>query len=88
MRVVYKYVLEAGITNTISLPVGAKVLDVKIQRNDFCIWILLDPQAHNIVNRKFVVIGTGMIFDVPIQEHVGTVMTDDHAYVFHIFEVK
>ena len=37
--------------------------------------------------RSFLVFGTGNPFEVNTKEYHGTVMTTDHNFVFHVFEV-
>lgn len=87
---VWKYELKQMAANiTVSIPEGGTVLSSKIQRDTVCIWVLVDPEVEP-EERTFHIIGTGH----PIKsmdraedlKHIGTVMTDDHRFVFHVFE--
>lgn len=90
MRIVYKYELIAGHTVKLPIPPTAEVLCAKIQRNTICIWVLQDDNYGYVPRdfyRSFMVVGTGASFDNIIKGYIDTVMTDDHTYVFHVFEV-
>jgi hypothetical protein len=86
MKVVWKYNLVAGAINTLALPANSQILCVKIQKDDFCMWVLTDGKSQTI-NRRFIVVGTGHPFDAPIKEYLGTTLSPDHTFVFHAFEV-
>lgn len=85
MSVVHKYNLMVGVINNISLPAGSKVLTVKAQRDEICMWALMGngPSA----NHRFFIVGTGHSFHQDIKDYIGTVMSRDHTFVFHVFEV-
>lgn len=90
MQVVYKYKLSIGIVNTIVLHPDAQVLCVKAQRDDICMWVLQDTNKMypaGSYHRSFIVVGTGNPFEVRIKEYHGTIMSQDHVFVYHVFEV-
>lgn len=78
---IYKYPLEQS-TTTLSLPVGAKVLDVQLQDRRLHLWACVDlAGAH--VDRRFLVFGTGHGVPDGLQ-YIATVQ--DGPYVWHVFE--
>ena len=90
MKVVYKYPLSVGSITTVGLPPGAQVLCVKVQREQICMWVLQETSPKfpaGTCYRSFLVVGTGNPFEANIKEYHGTVMTPDHNFVFHVFEV-
>jgi hypothetical protein len=67
------------------MPKGALALSVAFRDGDFCLWALVDPDAHK-VQRRFILVGTGQ----PIQEpalgpFVGTA-TDQKGNTYHMFD--
>ena len=82
---VWKYTLGGGKV-ALQMPQGAKLLHVGWQRNDICIWALVSP-LRDLVYRNFLVAGTGHpIEDSETLEFVGTAITPDQSFVFHVFE--
>jgi hypothetical protein len=85
-KVIYKYPLT-GVTTTIDLPKGAKVLSFQVQRGNACIWVLLDIGPVELETRTFRFWGTGHpMEDVPMK-YIGTFQLDEGSLVFHLFEV-
>lgn len=85
VNMVYKYELLAGAITNITLPAGSEVLCTKVQRETICIWVLMGKGPS--MNRRFLVAGTGIEFHAVVKGYIGTVMTPDHSFVFHVFEV-
>lgn len=86
--VVYKYTLPPFSAAAIRMQRGARVLHIAGQRDRVCLWALVDPHAE-MEERRFVVVGTG--HEMPPGEpesfrHLGTVLLDGGALVFHVFE--
>ena len=73
--------------NDIEMPKGAKILDVHEQRDNPCIWTLVDPEAPK-VKRHFRVIGTGLDFDPTGMEYIGTAHDILGWMVLHVFEKR
>ena len=69
----------------ISLPRGAEILSVAVQRGVVCLWALVDPEQPR-EDRHLVVAGTGQ--DVPDERgrFLGTVLLADGDLVFHIWD--
>jgi len=88
MSVIYKYEFDlyhVGKIATITMPGGARVLYVGVQRPGFiCLWAMVDANAKP-VSRTFRVYGTGHPMDEPANHYLGTCM--DGPYVWHVFEV-
>ncbi len=84
-RTIWKYPLEIG-EDFIQVPDGGQFLTIQIQGKDICAWFLVDPNARNLVPRKFILVGTGQPFDPFDMQYQATVQ--DGAYVWHVFEVK
>jgi len=80
---VWKFVLEDPET-TVQMPAGAEVLSIGVQREQVCLWALVDP-LQPVEPRRFVVVGTG--WDVPGHgRFLGTVLLASGELVFHIWE--
>lgn len=80
LRQVWKYDVESG---SVSMPLGAEILSVQMQRGVITLWALVDPTAP-VVTRSFVVVGTG--HDLPDGNlmYRGTVQAG--TFVWHVFE--
>ncbi len=87
MNVIYKQILEIVKEQIIQVPNGAQFLDVKTQRNQLCIWFLCDPE-NNKEERIILIYGTGNpgVLDVSEIDYLGTTLTDNDSYVWHVFE--
>jgi hypothetical protein len=44
MRVIYKYMFDAGEEVTITMPADAEILKVETQNGLPCMWVLVNPQ--------------------------------------------
>ena len=83
-RTVYKYPLAFGLTRLV-VPVQSEIRHVAMQGESVCLWMEVDPQTWS-EKRRFAVIGTG--WPVPSDgRYVGTAMTPDGAYVWHVYEI-
>ena len=95
-RAVWKYPMgdwRTGMFSTV-MPQGSRILSLQEQEvnDELCMWALVDPEAP-MVQRHFVIVGTGHVFDsVPennlsADNFVGTFQILKGALVFHVFEV-
>jgi hypothetical protein len=84
--IVYKYSIKPG-TSALTLPSGAEILTVQVQRGEPQLWALVDPDAPP-VSRGLIVVGTGQQFSVdkPLK-YIATFQLEQGALVFHAFEV-
>lgn len=76
---------------TVAMPVGARILCVQAQDEsdttvDIEVWALVDPEAAR-ETRRFLVVGTGQLFDPTRLIYHGTTQHMQGALVFHTFEV-
>lgn len=86
MNSVYKYPLDAVLEQTISLPIGAKILSIGLDpKGDVVMWAIVDLDVES-EDRIFHVIGTGWPIsgDVGCLDFLGTFLVED--LVFHVFE--
>ena len=70
---------------TITMPKGAIVRAVMVQRDTPCIWAEVDAQAPP-VDRRFFIIGTGHPMPVDATQFVGSFMIEGGSLVFHVYE--
>ena len=90
MSQIWKYEIRA-ITDVVelSMPVGAEVLTVQVQRGMPCIWARVNPAAPRVL-RMFRIVGTG--YDLPVPpwpcrlEYMGTFQMHDGNFVWHVFQ--
>ena len=87
-RMVWKYSVAEGLFGR-TMPKGAKVLSVHIQRGMAQMWALVDPTAE-VEERQFVAIGTGHAHDIftVSGRFIGTYVYPDTHEVYHLFEIN
>jgi len=93
---IYKYPVKITDEFEIEMPKGAHILDVQMQREDACLWAMVDIEAEK-ETRCFRIIGTGN----PIPEfsnwsrmkyrrgyeYIGTFQQHNGALVWHLLEM-
>lgn len=84
---IWKFPLPVIDMPVIDMPAGAKVLTVAMQRDTLCVWATVDPNRSQ-ENRWFCVRGTGHTMTGAEGDYIGTVMLEQGALVFHVFEAK
>lgn len=87
MRTIHKYVLLATDMQEVSMPSGASILHVGVQRSEICLWALVeDGNARNALLRVYVR-GTGHdCTGMLAATHLGSVLMDiGGGLVFHVF---
>jgi len=86
MQRVYKYPFEINDEVIVHMPEGAEVLHVDAQHDAPCIWAMVDDRRA-MAPYLFYVVGTGHPADhVCTGQHIGSVMMDGGALVFHVFQ--
>ena len=84
--------LDANNRVVINLPSSAEILSVQMQRDNLCIWSLVDDSRPAIYHRVIEVVGTGHPLSVVREGYghhfLGTVQMENGALIFHVFEVK
>ncbi len=85
MITIYKYTLQIGHAQRITIPGFIKVLYTGLQSGVPCIWALVDTEKE-LKAHLITVHGTGHPVLNSLEEYVGTVQID--AFVWHIFMEK
>lgn len=70
----------------VPMPIGARIISVQPQREQFCFWAIVDPNQDR-ENRRFIWLATGQAFAAEGMTYHGTVQTANGMRVFHLFEV-
>jgi len=82
---IHKYEVPILDHMIISLPEGAEILSVHVQRGTPCMWAAVDPDAP-LVGRQFELRETGHALTGAEGRFVGTFLLQDGALVFHLYE--
>lgn len=85
MKTVYKYPLGVADYQLIVLPVGAKILCVKMQRGVACLWALVDKEQTQKESVTIRIAGTGHDIEEDV-EYIDTIMVAGGEMVFHFFK--
>lgn len=87
MKRVYKYPLRIDDVTKVSMPKGAVILTLQTQRDEPCVWALVDPGAPSVW-RGFRIAGTGHdIQEFHCLKHVGSFQMRGGMLVFHVFDL-
>ena len=88
MQKVYKYAVPITDFPVIPMPEYSKVLSAQVQYDQVFIWALVDLNLnHKMVERKFMLAGTGHpIFETDL-DFIGTVQLADGSLIYHLFEI-
>jgi hypothetical protein len=89
MRVVHKFPLLMERATELEIPLGAQLLHAAWQQGAPTLWFLVDP-TQGKERRLFVIVATGetLHYREGSLAFVGTVLTPDGRFVWHIFERK
>ena len=85
MKKVFKYILR----RQIEMPKGAEILHVDNQREQFCLWALVDLEQET-EKRNFAIVKTGNGFTMDALarfDYIGAALFDNGNLVFHAFEI-
>jgi len=85
MKTIWKYQLEIEDSQSINMPIGAKILDVQSQNGVICMWFLVETN-NEIHTRNFAIVGTGNPIWMKEYDYIGTTQTRQGVLVWHIFE--
>ena len=77
---IYKYPI---VDEKIEAPAGSQILTCQLQRADFCVWALVNPEVRETNTWTVKVVGTGQDFDSVGWSYLNTVQ--DGIFVWHIF---
>lgn len=86
MITIYKYKIQVVDDQTISIPLGAKLLTVQVQNGIPCLWALVDTeQKHEDVFIE--IVGTGNpVTGTDSREYISTFQLHGGRLVFHVFK--
>ena len=59
MRRVFKYMLKMEDVTEIVMPIGSKILTAQAQKDNPCIWVLVDDEVTTPRTRRFRIAGKG-----------------------------
>ncbi len=87
MKTIHKYQITRikNCTTSLAMPSGAEILSAHLLNGAIFVWALVDPEAPAL-QRNFEVIATGEIVGDEPRVFIGTVFSNDGAYVMHVFE--
>lgn len=84
MRTIWKFPISARSQFTVSMPIGAEILNLQLQYGMPYIWAIVDDSMEKEI-RKFFIVGTGDRLDEFIKcPYIGTYIQD--IFVWHVFE--
>jgi hypothetical protein len=83
MTTIWKYKLEPE--TLFLMPIGAKILCLKVQDDTPFMWVLVDPTADK-EKRIFRSYGTGEEMPDNPGTYIGTILNCKGTKVFHVFE--
>lgn len=83
MKTIHKYALRFIDTQSVIMPVGAKVLAVQNQNDKITMWAEVDD-INDKEQRVFSIFGTGCEITGFERHYIGTVQIGD--FVWHIYE--
>lgn len=82
MKTIWNFQLGSGSTQTVEMPVGARIVAVGMKRSKVTIWAEVDSEAET-EERRFRVYGTGHSIEDG-WEYVGTCF--DGPFAWHVYE--
>lgn len=86
---IYKYSLRVTDIQEIELPIDAKILSIQTQREEPCLWALVETENKNQV-RVIEIIGTGNPIEEvtdSTREFIATFQMRGGEVIFHAFEL-
>lgn len=86
-RVVYKYPLTWNSDIRIVMPASAEILCVHLQGKVPTLWAIMDEGDKETIERTFTIVGTGHSAPAALfGRYIGTLLTDNDQFVWHVFE--
>lgn len=85
MKTVWKYPLQVDDYQQVSLPEGAELLCVKLQKGTPCLWALVDPSIPTRTVHTIRCAGTGHSIAPEYNKYLGTILIMNDDLVFHFF---
>jgi len=84
---IWKFTLPPTSQGVIKMPKGAEILTIQIQKEQACIWALVNP-LNEETERYFEVFGTGhsIHYDMGIERKYINTFQPEEGLVLHLFE--
>jgi hypothetical protein len=86
MEKIYKFPIQPNHSFRINANFPATPLCVKTIFNIPYVYILINSDVEDVIERKFMVVATGEAFDSEDWEYLGTFLIDDGSLVFHVYK--
>jgi len=86
MKTIYKYAIKPEELTQLNLPMGAEILTVQSQKNNVCLWALIDTDMDEPEARTIEIIATGNQIIDSGRKYISTFQLYDGDLVFHAFE--
>lgn len=90
MKTIWKFKLNEGDRQVISMPKNAQILSIQSQYGEPCMWVLVDVKDDvELEDRIFETFGTGheIHYDMGIDRtHIGTYQVAGGSFIGHVFE--
>lgn len=89
MKTIYKYPLKVDDFQIVTMPRGAEILTVQAQREQPCIWALVDTD-NDSEERHIRMAGTGRSINSrdKLLRYIGTFQLAGGNLIFHVFEIE
>lgn len=85
MKTIFKYIMPVSDSPHLAMHSDMEILSVQSQRDEICIWALVDPKSP-VAGFDFRIVGTGHPFeDFESYDYVSTVQTNGGHFVWHVF---
>jgi hypothetical protein len=83
--IIWKFPIKITDWQLVEMPIGAMILDAKVQDGTICLWALCDENADKEI-RYFMVFGTGEVIPSDSGKYIATVQMKGGGRIWHIFE--
>ena len=86
--VIWKFPVALEDRFSVSIPKGARILTLQLQRGRPQMWVLVNPEVSP-EQRTFRIVGTGHRYSANVLgswRYLGTFQMQDGAFVWHVFE--
>jgi hypothetical protein len=90
MNTVYKYKIKKLEHQQVEMPMGARIVAAQSLGDNIWLWSLVETDEKKREKRNIVVLKTGQEISIAHPDrmlHLGTVMFDSGALVYHVFEL-
>jgi hypothetical protein len=86
MKRIFKYKIPVNDSFGIHMPEDAVILSVQCQKDEPCIWVMVDEYKPE-TTRRFELYGTGHVMSKMNQQYIGTFQMMQGNLVYHLFEI-